>query len=155
MNTMPVISEHKLNAPFRRTSDVDRAYLDLARKVAQQIDKGEEPDVEDLRAIRLDAAQDREYLKGDIAIAAFLDALQWDRWEKGKMIKYDDAMARGVYKHHYTKERTKLKVTEYCRINQLTRNKYYRILDAKVKHEETRKKLLELKEEVRKQVSKI
>ena len=147
---MARISKEKLDAPFKRFDVLDIDYVQKAKDVALRLSAGEEVPHQEIEEIRLAAVNDRQHLKGDFVISMFLDLVdsghKFQRWEHGKMIHTNNREIEKVYRNHFSKE---LPVTEFCRENAMTRNKYYRILNADVKHEETREKMLAVKEQIR------
>lgn len=151
---MARISESKLKAPFNRFDVLDIDYVQKAKDVALRLSAGEEVPHEEIEEIRLAAVNDRKHLKGDFVISMFLDLVEsgykFQRWEHGKMIHTNNREVEKVYRNHFSKE---LSVTEFCRQNAMTRNKYYRILNADVKHEETRENLKEIRAKIEQEFS--
>ena len=151
---MARISESKLKAPFNRFDVLDIDYVQKAKDVALRLSAGEEVPHEEIEEIRLAAVNDRQHLKGDFVISMFLDLVEsgykFQRWEHGKMIHTNNREVEKVYRNHFSKE---LSVTEFCRQNAMTRNKYYRILNADVKHEETRENLKEIRAKIEQEFS--
>ena len=151
---MARISESKLKAPFNRFDVLDIDYVQKAKDVALRQSAGEEVSHEEIEEIRLAAVNDRQDLKGDFVISMFLDLVEsgykFQRWEHGKMIHTNNREVEKVYRNHFSKE---LSVTEFCRQNAMTRNKYYRILNADVKHEETRENLKEIRAKIEQEFS--
>ena len=146
---MARISEGKLKAPFNRFDVLDIDYVQKAKDVALRLSAGEEVPHQEIEEIRLAAVNDREHLKGDFVISMFLDLVEsgykFQRWEHGKMIHTNNREVEKAYRNHFSKE---LSVTEFCRQNAMTRNKYYRILNCDVKHEETRESLKQIRSEI-------
>ena len=139
---MARISEDKLKAPFERFDVLDIDYVQKAKEVALKISRGEDVAPEEIELIRLAAVNDRKHLKGDFVISMFLDlvdsGVKFNRWEHGKMIHTNNKEVEKVFRNHFSGA---LSVTEFCRQNAITRNKYYRILNCDVKHEPTRENL--------------
>lgn len=148
---MARISQSKLEAPFERFDVLELDYVTRAKDIALRISNGEEVAQHEVESVRLDAVNDRKHLKGDFVISMFLDLVEsgvkFQRWEGGKMIHTNEREMTKVFHNHFSGE---LSVIEFCRRNALTRNKYYRILNCDVKHEETRKKMQELKASIEK-----
>lgn len=145
------ISQKKLNADFERFDVLNVDYVKKAKQFALDYIETGESDLELLKEIRLAATADRNHLKGDFVISMFLDLIQskeFQRWEHGKMIHTNNAEVEKIYRNHFSKE---LSVTEFCRRNPITRNKYYRILNCDVKHNETKAQLLEIKMKIEKE----
>lgn len=149
---MSRISEEKLKAPFKRFDVLDIDYVQKAKEVALKISREEDVAPEEIEEIRLAAVNDRKHLKGDFVISMFLDlvdsGVKFNRWEHGKMIHTNDRELAKVYRNHFSGA---LSVTEFCRQNAMTRNKYYRILNCDVKHQETKEKMEKLKSEIEKE----
>lgn len=151
-SVMTRISEEKLKAPFERFDVLDIDYVQQAKEVALKISRGEHVASEEIEKIRLAAVNDRKHLKGDFVISMFLDLVEsgvnFNRWEGGKMIHTNRKEVEKVYHNHFSGE---LSVTEFCRRNAMTRNKYYRILNCNVKHEAARERLQAIKMEIEKE----
>lgn len=149
---MARISKEKLEAPFKRFDVLDIDYVSKARDIALRLSAGEEVALEEIKDIRLSAVNDRTHLKGDFVISMFLDlvdsGVKFNRWEHGKMIHTNNREISKVYRNHFSKA---LSVTEFCRQNAMTRNKYYRILNCDVKHQETRENMLAIKDQISKE----
>lgn len=149
---MSRISEDKLKAPFRRFDVLDIDYVQKAKEVALKISRGEHVALEEIEEIRLAAVNDRKHLKGDFVISMFLDLVEsgvkFNRWEHGKMIHTNNREIEKVYRNHFSGE---LSVTEFCRQNAMTRNKYYRILNCDVKHVPTKEQMEEIKETIKRE----
>lgn len=143
------ISEEKLQAKFKRFDVLELDYVSRAKDIALRLSAGEEVPQEEFVYVRLAAVNDRKHLKGDFVISMFLDLVEsgykFERWEHGKMIHTNLKEISKVYRNHFSKD---LPVTEFCRQNAMTRNKYYRILNCDVKHKETREQMLEVKEQI-------
>lgn len=143
------ISPEKLNEPFKRTDLLDLQYIEHAKNVALRMKKGEYVHPDEIIDIRLDAVNDRKNLKGDFVISVFLELIEqgvkFERWEKGKSIRVNADLAKRIFENEVTK---KLSVTEFCKENQLTRNKYYRIANCDVKNAEKKAELEEIKANV-------
>lgn len=142
---MGYISDEKLYAPFNKTKTLELDYVQKAKKIAERINKGEEISVEELAEIRNAAVNDRTNLKGDFVISCFLDAMQFNRWKKGKMIHTNDREVEKIYRNHFSKE---LSVTEFCKRNPITRSKYYRIVNCDVQNVETKEQLQAIKDRI-------
>ena len=146
---MARISDEKLNAPFERFDVLEIDYVEKAKQVALKISRGEDVSPEEIQEIRLAAVNDRKHLKGDFVISMFLDLVEsgvkFNRWEHGKMIHTNNREVEKVYHNHFSE---KLSVTDFCKLNAMTRNKYYRILNCNVKHEPTKKTMQEIKERI-------
>lgn len=142
---MGYISDEKLYAPFNKTKTLELDYVQKAKKIAERINKGEEVPVEELAEIRNAAIADRTNLKGDFVISCFLDAMQFNRWKKGKMIHTNDREVEKIYRNHFSKE---LSVTEFCKRNPITRSKYYRIVNCDVQNVETKEQLQAIKDRI-------
>lgn len=146
------ISNGKLKAPFRRFDVLEIDYVQKAKEVALKISRGEDFDPAEIEEIRLAAVNDRKHLKGDFVISMFLDLVEsgvkFNRWEQGKMIHTNDKEISKVYRNHFSGA---LSVTEFCRQNAMTRNKYYRILNCDVKHQETKEKMEKIKSDIQKE----
>lgn len=142
---MGYISDEKLYAPFNKTKTLELDYVQKAKKIAERINKGEEVPVEELAEIRNAAIADRTNLKGDFVISCFLDAMQFNRWKKGKMIHTNDREVEKIYRNHISKE---LSVTEFCKRNPITRSKYYRIVNCDVQNVETKEQLQAIKDRI-------
>ena len=142
------IKDEKLYAPFNKTKTLEIDYVQKAKKIAERINKGEEISVEELAEIRNAAVNDRTNLKGDFVISCFLDAMQFNRWKRGKMIHTNDKEVEKIYHNHFSKE---LSVVEFCRRNPITRNKYYRIVNCDVKDAETKQQLQAIKAKIEKE----
>ena len=149
---MARISESKLKAPFERFDVLEIDYVQKAKNIALRLSVGEEVPQHEIEEVRLAAVNDRQHLKGDFVISMFLDLVdsghKFNRWEHGKMIHTNNREVEKVYRNHFSKE---LSVTEFCRQNAMTRNKYYRILNCDVKHEETRENLKRIRSEIEKE----
>lgn len=149
---MSRISKAKLEAPFERFDVLEIDYVEKAKDVALRLSAGEQVLHSEIEEIRLAAVNDRKHLKGDFVISMFLDLVdsghKFKRWEHGKMIHTNERELEKVYHNYFSK---KLSVTEFCRQNAMTRNKYYRILNCDVQHEGTKKKMETIKEKVRKE----
>lgn len=143
---MGYISDEKLYAPFNKTKTLELDYVQKAKKIAERINKGEEVPVEELAEIRNAAVNDRTNLKGDFVISCFLDALQqFNRWEKGKMIRATDKEMEKVYRNYFTKELT---VKKFCEQYKMDRNKYYRIVNCDVQNIDKKTEMQELKDKI-------
>lgn len=146
------ISQAKLKAPFKRFDVLELYYVAQARDIALRLSAGEKVPHEEIEFVRNAAVNDRDHLKGDFVISMFLDlvdsGVKFNRWEHGKMIHTNDKELSKVYRNHFSDE---LSVTEFCRRNAMTRNKYYRILNCDVKHQETREHMQELKDRISKE----
>lgn len=143
---MGYISDEKLYAPFNKTKTLELDYVQKAKKIAERINKGEEISVEELAEIRNAAVNDRTNLKGDFVISCFLDALrQFNRWEKGKMIRVTDKELEKVYRNYFTK---KLTVKKFCEQYKMDRNKYYRIVNCDVQNIDKKTEMQELKDKI-------
>lgn len=146
---MARISESKLKAPFNRFDVLEIDYVQKAKNIALRLSAGEGVSQQEIEEVRLAAVNDRQHLKGDFVISMFLDLVdsghKFNRWEHGKMIHTNNREVEKVYRNHFSKD---LSVTEFCRQNAMTRNKYYRILNADVKHEETKMRMQELKDKI-------
>lgn len=149
---MARISHEKLKAPFKRFDVLDIDYVQQAKEVALKISRGEDLAPGEIERIRLAAVNDRKHLKGDFVISMFLDLVEsgvkFNRWEHGKMIHTNDREIEKVYRNHFSGA---LSVTEFCRQNAMTRNKYYRILNCDVKHQETKEKMEQMKLDIEKE----
>ena len=149
---MSRISSEKLKAPFERFDVLDIDYVEKAKEVALKISRGEDVPQSEIEAIRLAAVNDRKHLKGDFVISMFLDlvdsGVKFNRWEHGKMIHTNNREVEKVYRNHFSGA---LSVTEFCRQNAMTRNKYYRILNCDVKHEPTKESLQQIKQTIAKE----
>lgn len=143
------ISPEKLNAPFKRADLLNIEYVEHAKSVAKRLNNGERVSQAEIIDIRLDAVSDRKNLKGDFVISVFLELMEqgvkFDRWEKGKSIRIDDDLAKKIFENEVTR---KLTVTEFCKQNRLTRNKYYRIANCDVKNSDKKAELEMIKENV-------
>lgn len=149
MGEVGYISEEKLYAPFNKTKTLEIDYVQKAKKIAERINKGEEVPAEELAEIRNAAIADRTNLKGDFVISCFLDALQqFNRWDKGKMIRTNDREVEKVYRNYFSKEIT---VVEFCKRNPITRSKYYRIVNCDVQNVETKEQLQAIKARIEKE----
>lgn len=144
----PPIKPEKLYAEFNEVTLSDKAYVQLARKVAAQIRDGEKPDINDLAFIREAASKDIELLKGDYVISAFLTAMTWDRWANGKCIDITETLAEKIYRHHFKRD---ISVKEFCEVHFITRNKYYRVVNCDVKYQPHKEQLQEIKARVAKE----
>lgn len=143
---MGYISDEKLYAPFNKTKTLELDYVQKAKKIAERINKGEEISVEELAEIRNAAVNDRTNLKGDFVISCFLDALQqFNRWERGKMIRATDKEMEQVYRNYFTK---KLTVEKFCEQYKMDRNKYYRIVNCDVRNIDKKTEMQELKDKI-------
>lgn len=143
---MGYISDEKLYAPFNKTKTLELDYVQKAKKIAERINKGEEVPTEELAEIRNAAIADRTNLKGDFVISCFLDALQqFNRWERGKMIRATDKEMEQVYRNYFTK---KLTVEKFCEQYKMDRNKYYRIVNCNVKNIDKKTEMQELKDKI-------
>lgn len=149
---MPRISKEKLESKFERFDVLELDYVSRAKDIALRISAGEEVSQQEIIDIRLAAVNDRNHLKGDFVISMFLDLVdsgfKFNRWEHGKMIHTNDREVEKVYRNHFSKG---LSVTEFCRQNAMTRNKYYRILNCDVKHEPTKEKMEQIKTRIEKE----
>ena len=149
---MARISEEKLKAPFERFDVLEINYVQKAKEVALKISRGEDVSPEEIEEIRLAAVNDRKHLKGDFVISMFLDLVEsgvkFNRWEHGKMIHTNNREIEKVYRNHFSDA---LSVTEFCKLNAMTRNKYYRILNCDVKHIPTKNQMEEIKELIKKE----
>ena len=143
---MARISDEKLKAPFKRFDVLEIDYVQKAKEVALKISRGEDVSPGEIEEIRLAAVNYRKHLKGDFVISMFLDLVEsgvkFNRWEHGKMIHTNNKEIEKVYRNHFSDE---LSVTEFCKLNAMTRNKYYRILNCDVKHELTKEKMEQVK----------
>lgn len=143
---MGYISDEKLYAPFNKTKTLELDYVQKAKKIAERINKGEEVPTEELAEIRNAAIADRTNLKGDFVISCFLDALQqFNRWERGKMIRATNKEMEQVYRNYFTK---KLTVEKFCEQYKMDRNKYYRIVNCNVKNIDKKAEMQELKDKI-------
>lgn len=149
---MARISEKKLKEPFERFDVLELEYVTRAKDIALRLSAGENVAHEEIEFVRLAAVNDRQHLKGDFVISMFLDLLgagyKFKRWEHGKMIHTNDRELEKVYRNHFSGA---LSVTDFCKSNAMTRNKYYRILNCDVKHEETKEKMQRMKSEIEKE----
>lgn len=147
------IKPEKLNAPFKRADLLNIEYVEHAKSVAKRLNNGEYVSQDEIIDIRLDAVSDRKNLKGDFVISVFLELMEqgvkFDRWEKGKSIRIDGDLAKKVFENEVT---GKLTVTEFCKQNGLTRNKYYRIANCDVKNSNKKAELEMIKENVLKKL---
>lgn len=143
------ISDEKLNAPFERFDVLELDYVARARDIAIRLSNGEEVGQEEVEYVRLAAVNDRQHLKGDFVISMFLDlvdsGVKFKRWEHGKMIHTNEKEVTKVYRNHFSGT---LSVSEFCRQNAMTRNKYYRILKCDVKHPGTKERMEQIKAEI-------
>lgn len=149
---MARISDEKLKAPFERFDVLEIDYVQKAKEVALKISRGEDVSPGEIEEIRLAAVNDRKHLKGDFVISMFLDlvasGVNFNRWEHGKMIHTNNREVEKVYRNHFAEE---LSVTEFCKLNAMTRNKYYRILNCDVKHQPTKESLEQIKASIAKE----
>lgn len=145
---MARISHEKLTAPFERFDVLELDYVTRAKEIALKISRGEEVEQSELEEVRLAAVNDRKHLKGDFVISMFLDLVEsgeFNRWEGGKMIHTNEHEMTKVFRNHFSGE---LSVSEFCKHNALTRNKYYRILNCDVKNQQKKDEMLELKNRI-------
>lgn len=149
---MARISDEKLKAPFERFDVLELDYVERARDIAIRLSNGGEISQEEIEYVRLAAVNDRQHLKGDFVVSMFLDLVEsgvkFNRWEHGKMIHTNEKEVTKVYRNHFSKE---LSVTEFCRQNAITRNKYYRILNCDVKHLRTKERMEQIKADIQKE----
>lgn len=149
---MPRISKEKLERPFKRFDVLENEYVVKAKNVALRLKAGEQVPHEEIEEIRLMAVNDRKNLKGDFVISMFLDLVEsgvkFERWTKGKSIHTNNKEIEKVFRNHFSKESS---VTEFCRENVMTRNKYYRIVNCDVKNEEHVKVLEDIKNRIEKE----
>lgn len=149
---MARISDEKLKAPFERFDVLELEYVARARDIAIRLSAGEKVSHEEIEYVRLAAVNDRQHLKGDFVISMFLDlvdsGVKFNRWEHGKMIHTNEKEISKVFRNHFSGA---LSVTEFCRQNAMTRNKYYRILNCDVKHQETKDRMKQIKTAIEKE----
>lgn len=147
---MARISNEKLTAPFERFDVLELDYVTRAKDIALKISRGESVAQSELEEVRLAAVNDRKHLKGDFVISMFLDlvdsGVKFNRWEGGKMIHTNEHEMTKVFRNYFSGE---LSVSEFCKRNALTRNKYYRILNCDVKNQQKKEEMLGLKNKIK------
>ncbi|EJS09165.1 MULTISPECIES: hypothetical protein [Bacillus] len=147
---MANISEQKLNAPIENVKIAERDYIELAKELAKKIveldPNGDEEgyectgeELEQLREIRLKAVNDKDILKGDYVIAAYIDLYREREKFKGegKYLKATDELIEKIFLNSSEKGN----VVEFCSKHGISRDKYYRILKNQFKQEDDRERV--------------
>lgn len=162
---MANISDKKLYAPIQNVRLADREYIELAKKIAKKIvhydpegvlsnysvAEGHDELMQELAEVRMCASDDREILKGDFVILCYIDLFREQLLQeqrvvegKGKFLKISDKLIREIFENHLAGG----KVTDFCTQKLITRTKYYRILNIKLKQERDIERVARIRAEV-------
>lgn len=140
------IKDEKLFAPFSEIDLQSRDYIKKAISVAEDIKAGREVDLDKLAQIRDKATLDRNILKGDFVIQAILDFVPYKpkprTLKKGKTV---DKLVEEVFIRERDKE---CSITEFCKLHNISRPKYYRIKNIAYEDTETKERILAIKSSV-------
>lgn len=144
------ISKAKLNSALNLGQVSRTAYFKLAGKIAKDIMNDKEPCPGEIARVRVDAVNDKSNLKGDFVIAVSLELNSYkvnNSWGKGRTMLVTKEFAELVFEHDLKRVRN---VAKFCRENNITRDRYYKIRNIDVKQEATRKLLLKAKQKAKK-----
>lgn len=164
MSCVVRISEEKLSSDIKNVHFFERSYIQKAKEVAKAIVKADPEgtmgsytmkDIETeqlVRNIRLDAANDKEILKGDYVILAFVDLYREEQEKKnyvngkGKFLNASDELILSILRN----DQNNGNVTEFCKNKGIHRSKYYRILNKNLKQEKDIHRIKKLEKEINK-----
>lgn len=133
----------------QRLADIRRKYpeaLKLIEDIKKPVEEAVVDDIDPIEEMVIDLANDNNTYKGLIlAYTAILAG--GGKIAQGRRISRregDLELYRAIFKHDGKN------VTEFCRKNRITRNRYYRIRGLEVSHKEDKALLEEIREQVRK-----
>ena len=162
---MANITDKKLYAPIQNVQFSNRDYIEKAKQIAKKIveydtegtmseyhiKKGTQT-AEDVAYVRDKASEDRDILKGDFVILAYVDMFREQKKSvapiegKGKFLKMSDKLIRAIFEN----DRDGGKVNDFCTKNRITRTKYYRVLKMDLKQPRDIERIERIRKEVEK-----